>query len=133
MAGMYVFTTPFPEKYGCCHIMEGLKRVMSPDASTEKDFIPHECLGEGKISRLMSNNSYDVYSNELQLTKNIQLSGETKGPLYALQFCMGSTMEWREEKSGAQLRLRHGWGSFSFIANTLETCEYQAGEHYGNL
>jgi AraC-like DNA-binding protein len=103
---------------------------MSPDASNEKDFIPPEYLGEGKFSRLMSNDSYDIYSNELCLTKNVPLSGGTEGPLYALQFCMGSNMEWQEEKSGAQLRLQSGQGSFSFITNVLETCEYQTGEHY---
>ena len=51
MAGRYIFTTPIPEKCGCYHIVkglkvEGLKKVMSPDASSEKDFIPPENLGE---------------------------------------------------------------------------------------
>jgi AraC-like DNA-binding protein len=130
MAGKYIFTTTIPEKCGGYYIVEGLKKIMSPDVSKEKEFIPPEYLGEGKFSCLMSNDSYDIYSNELQLTKNIPLSGKTEGPLYTLQFCMGSNMEWQEEKSGAQLRLRSGQGSFSFIANVLETCEYQAGEHY---
>jgi AraC-like DNA-binding protein len=130
MTGKYIFTTPIPEKHGCFHIVEGLKKVMSPDALNEKDFIPPEYLGEGKFSRLMSNNSYDIYSNELQLTRNVPLSGGTEGPLYSLQFCMGSNMEWKEEESGAQLQLQSGQGSFRFIANVLETCEYQTGEHY---
>jgi AraC-like DNA-binding protein len=43
---------------------------------------------------------------------------------------MGSDMEWREEESGSQLQLQSGQGAFSFIANVLETCEYQTGEHY---
>jgi AraC-like DNA-binding protein len=130
MTGKYIFTTPIPEKCGCYHIVEGLKKVMSPDTSNEKDFIPPEYLGEGKLSCLISNDSYGIYSNELQLTKNVPLSGGTEGPVYALQFCMGSNMEWKEEESGTQLHLQSGQGAFSFIANVLETCEYQTGEHY---
>jgi AraC-like DNA-binding protein len=130
MAGKYIFTTPIPEKDGCYHIAEGFRKIMPPAASNEKNFIPPEYLGEGKFSRLLSNNSYDIYSNELQLTRNIPLSGRTEGPLYTLQFCMGANTEWQEEESGAQLRLRSGQGTFSFIAHALETCEYQAGEHY---
>jgi AraC-like DNA-binding protein len=130
MAGRYIFTTPIQETGGCSHIVEGLKKVMASDASNEKDFIPSEYLGEGKFSRLMSNDSYDIYSNELRLTKNVPLSGRTEGPLYTLQFCMGSNMQWEEEESGAQLRLQSGQGAFSFVVNVLETCEYQTGEHY---
>jgi AraC-like DNA-binding protein len=130
MAGRYIFTTPVQEKYGGYPIVEGLKQVMSGDTSSENDFILLPYLGEGKLSRLMSNDSCDIYANELRLTKNVWLSGRTEGPLYALQFCMGSNVEWREEESGAQLRLQSGQGSFSFIANVLETCEYQAGEQY---
>jgi AraC-like DNA-binding protein len=130
MAGKYVFTTPIPENCGCYHIVEGLKEIMSSDASNEKDFIPPEYIGKGKLSRLMSNDSYDIYSNELQLIKNVPLSGGTEGPVYALQFCMGSNMEWQEEKSGARLQLQSGQGTFSFISHVLETCEYQTGEHY---
>jgi hypothetical protein len=130
MAGKYIFTTPIPEKGGSYHIAEGLKKVMAPDASNEKDFIPPEYLGEGKLSRLMSNDSYAIYSNELQLTKNVPLSGKSEGPVYTLQFCMGANTEWQEEDSDAQFRLHSGQGAFSFIDHVLETCEYQTGEHY---
>jgi AraC-like DNA-binding protein len=132
MAGKYIFTTPIPEKNGGYHIAEGLKRIMSPSSSatTEEDFIPPEYLGEGRCVRLLSNVSCDIFSNELQLKKRVSLSAGTEGPLYALQFCMGSNMEWREEESGAQLRLQSGQGTFSFITNILETGEYQAEEHY---
>lgn len=130
MPGKHIFTTPIPEKCGCYHIVEGLKEVMSPDTSKEKDFIPPEYLGDGRLSRLMSNDSYSIYSNELQLTKNVPLSGGTEGPIYALQFCMGSNMEWKEEESDTQLHLQSGQGAFSFITNVLETCEYQARVHY---
>jgi hypothetical protein len=97
MTGKYIFTTPISEKCGCYHIAEGLKKIMSPpssDVSKEKDFIPPEYLGKGKCTRLLSNDSYDMYSNELQLTKSVLLSARTKGPLYTLQFCMGSNTEW---------------------------------------
>jgi AraC-like DNA-binding protein len=130
MTGKHIFATPIPEKGGCHHLVEGLKKIMAADDSSEKDFIPPEYLGKGKLSRLMSNDSYSIFSNELQLAKNVPLSGGTEGPAYVLQFCMGSNMEWREEESGAQLQLQSGQGTFSFIANVLETCEYQAGEHY---
>jgi hypothetical protein len=130
MTGKYIVTTPVPEECGCYHIAEGLKKVMSPDVLNEKDFIPPQYLGKGKFSSLMSNDSYDMYSNELQLTRNIPLSGRTVGPVYTLQFCMGSDMEWQEEESGTQLHLQSGQGTFSFITNVLETCEYQAGEHW---
>jgi AraC-like DNA-binding protein len=132
MAGKYIFT-PIPEKSGCYHIAEGLKKMMSPPSSATsngEDFIPPEYLGEGRCIRLISNDSYDVYSNELQLTKSMLLSAGTEGPLYTLQFCMESNMEWQEEESGVQLRLQSGQGTFSFITNILETGEYQAGEHY---
>ncbi|MDR0400624.1 MAG: AraC family transcriptional regulator [Treponema sp.] len=131
MAGKYMFTVSDSEKSGCYHIAEGLKKIMSPPAgANEKDFTPPEYLGEGMFSRLLSNDSCDVYSNELRLAKSMLLSGGTEGPLYTLQFCMGSNMEWREEESGALLRLRPGQGTFSFITNTLEAGEYHAGEHY---
>lgn len=130
MTGKYIFTTPIPEECGCYHIVEGLKKIMSEDTSKKKDFIPSGYIGEGKLSCLMSNDSYDIYSNELQLTQNVLLSGETEGPVYTLQFCMGSNMEWREEESGTQLQLQSGQGIFSFISHVLETCEYQTGEHY---
>jgi AraC-like DNA-binding protein len=133
MAGKYVFTTPISEKNGSYHLAEGLKKIMSPPplaAVQEEDFIPPEYLGEGRCARLLSNDSCDIFSNELRLARKTLLSAGTKGPLYALQFCMGSNMEWREEESGERLRLQSGQGTFSFIANILETGEYQAGEQY---
>jgi AraC-like DNA-binding protein len=133
MAGKYIFTTPIPEKDGSYHIAEGLKKIMSPPspaAAKEEDFIPPEYLGEGRCARLLSNDSCDIFSNELRLAKKALLSARTEGPLYALQFCMGSNMEWQEEESGAQLRLQSGQGTFSFITSILETGEYQAGERY---
>jgi hypothetical protein len=45
MAGRYIFTTPVQEKYGGYPIVEGLKKVMSPDVSSEKDFILPLYLG----------------------------------------------------------------------------------------
>jgi AraC-like DNA-binding protein len=130
MEGKHIFTSQIPEEYGCYHIVEGLKKIMIPDAPNEKDFIIPEYLGKGKLSRLLSNGSYGIYSNELQLAKNVPLSGRTEGPIYTLQFCMGSDMAWQEEESNTQLHLQSGQGSFSFIADVLETCEYQTGEHY---
>jgi AraC-like DNA-binding protein len=133
MAGKYIFTIPIQDKCGRYHIAEGLKNIMSPPlsaAANEEDFIPPEYLGEGRCARLLSTDSYDVYSNELQLAKSVLLSAGTEGPLYTLQFCMEANMEWQEEKSGAQLCLQSGQGAFSFITTILETCEYQPGERY---
>jgi AraC-like DNA-binding protein len=133
MAGRYSFATLIPEKNGSYYIAEGLKKIMSPPslaAAKEEEFIPPEYLGEGRCARVLSNDSCDIYANELRLTRQVSLSAGTEGPLYALQFCMGSNMEWREEESGAQLGLQSGQGTFSFITSTLETGEYQAGEHY---
>ncbi|MDR1180323.1 MAG: AraC family transcriptional regulator [Spirochaetales bacterium] len=131
MAGKYIFTTPISEQDGSYYLAEGLKKVMSPPAAAqEEDFIPPENLGEGRCVRLLSNDSCDIFSNELRLARKARLSAGTEGPLYALQFCMGSNMEWQEEASGARLGLQSGQGTFSFIAHILETGEYQAGEHY---
>jgi AraC-like DNA-binding protein len=133
MAGRYIFAATESETRGHDHIAEGIKDVMSPalpDASDEKDFIPPEHLGKGRCVRVLSNDSCDMYSNELQLTRNSQLSAGTEGPLYTLQFCMGSSTEWQEEESGARLQMRSGQGTFSFISHVVETGEYQAGEHY---
>jgi AraC-like DNA-binding protein len=133
MAGRYIFATSNLEKCGRDHIAEGIKNIMSPplpDASDEKDFIPPEYLGKGRCACVLANDSCDIYSNELQLTKNSQLSAKTEGPLYTLQFCMGSGTEWQEDESGARLQLRSGQGTFSFITRVIETGEYQAGKHY---
>jgi AraC-like DNA-binding protein len=130
MPEKYVFATPNPEKYGSQYIVEGLKKIMSPDDSNESAFIPPDYLGKGRLSRLASSDSYSIYSNELRLANTMPLSGRTEGPMYVLQFCRGSDMEWREEESGTPLQLRSGQGSFSFITNVLETCEYQTGAQY---
>jgi AraC-like DNA-binding protein len=62
MTGIYTFTTPVQEKYGGYPIVEGLKKVMSEDSSSENDFILPQYLGEGKLRRLMSNDSCDIYA-----------------------------------------------------------------------
>ncbi|MDR1909670.1 MAG: AraC family transcriptional regulator [Spirochaetaceae bacterium] len=130
MTGKYVFVNPAIEEAGGNDIAEGFKKITSTDMSDEESFSPPKTTGEGKCARLASGYSYDIFRYDMQLKNNVVLSAETEGPLYLLQFCMESGMDWQETESRLRMRLQTNQGAFSFITKTIETCEYQAGRSY---
>jgi hypothetical protein len=130
MTGKYVFNNPLPRKPEDRSIADGFRRITSDPALDADSFSPPATMGKGKCARLISKDSYDIYRYELQVKRSVLLSAGTEGPVYALQFCMGSDVEWQEKESGIQLRLEQGQGAFSFINRISKTCEYQAGQQY---
>lgn len=117
-----------------CPISDGFSTIFSKDLeSNESRFKIPSRLGWGCSKRIQLGNSMDACFNDMQLHKEIQLSGKTQGDVFVLMICLGENMIWQEKNSRQTMELEQNSGMIYHVRDIEETGIYEENHHYQGI
>lgn len=117
-----------------CPVSEGFNHIfgVSPEVE-EAGFELPTSWGSGRFRRITISRSLELCLNNLQLLREVRITGRTRGPVYVMIFCLGEDMAWDEAVSKTSLQLGSGEGMLYQIEDVTEICTYIPKRYYQGI